>query len=210
MKSIIIMSGSFNPPTIAHHKTILAAVETLDAEKGFYVPTPTKGLRYKMRKAGFPEEVLSEETRTAMLTAMAEEDTRLEVSDVECRHPKWHPMETMKHFREVYPEAELYYLTGSDNLAMFLRSRRLAEFLENFHFAVVVRDGEDTTPILMANEVAWERKDRFTIIPSPMEKYGISSTAVREKFRNREPGAEEMLHPKVMELMKEAAIWVNG
>ena len=52
MKSIIIMSGSFNPPTIAHHKTILAAVETLDAEKGFYVPTPTKGLRYKMRKAG--------------------------------------------------------------------------------------------------------------------------------------------------------------
>jgi hypothetical protein len=43
-----------------------------------------------------------------------------------------------------------------------------------------------------------------------MEKDGISSTAVREKFRNREPGAEEMLHPKVMELMKEGNIWVNA
>lgn len=209
MKSIIIMSGSFNPPTIAHHKTMLTAVDTLAAEKGIYVPTPAKGLRYKMRKAGFPEEVLSEEIRTAMLMAMAVDDPRLEVSDVECRHPKWHAMETMKHFREVYPEVELYYLTGSDNLAMFLRSKRLTEFLENFHFAVVVRDGDDTTPILMANEVARERKDRFVIIPSPMTKDGISSTAVREKFRNGEPGAEEMLHPKVTELMKEVDIWVN-
>ena len=208
-KTIVIMSGSFNPPTIAHHKTMLAAVKTLDAEKGFYVPTAAKGLRYKMRKAGFPEEVLSEEIRSAMLNAMAEADSRLEVSDAECRHPKWHAMETMKHFRGMYPEAELYYLTGSDNLAMFLRSKRLAEFLENFHFAVVVRDGDDTTPILMANEIAWARKDRFTIIPSPMAKDGISSTAVREKFRKGEPGAEEMLHPKVMELMKEATIWAK-
>lgn len=209
MEPVVIMSGSFNPPTIAHHKTMLAAVGTLDAEKGIYVPTPAKGLRYKMRKAGFPEEVLSEEIRTAMLKAMAEEDPRLEVSDVECRHPKWHAMETMRYFREVYPEAELYYLTGSDNLAMFLRSKRLAEFLENFHFAVVVRDGEDTTPILMANEIAWERKDRFAIIPSAMERDGVSSTAVRGKFRNGEPGAEEMLHPKVMELMKEVDIWAK-
>lgn len=208
-KTIVIMSGSFNPPTIAHHKTMLAAVDTLAAEKGIYVPTPAKGLRYKMRKTGYPEEVLSEEIRTAMLKAMAEDDSRLEVNDVECRHPKWHAMETMKHFREVFPGAELYYLTGSDNLAMFLRSKRLAEFLENFHFTVVVRDGDDTTPILMENKIAWERKDRFTIIPSPLEKGGISATAVREKFRNGEPGAEEMLHPKVMELMKEVDIWAN-
>lgn len=207
--NIIIMSGSFNPPTIAHYETMLAAVKELDAEKGFFIPTAPKDLRYKMRKAGFPEEVLSEEIRTVMLNAMAEENPRLEVSDVECRHPKWYAMETMKHFREMYPEAELYYLTGSDNLAMFLRSKRLAEFLENFHFAVVVRDGDDTTPILMANEIAWARKDRFAIIPSPMAKDGISSTAVREKFRKGEPGAEEMLHPKVMELMKEVDIWAN-
>ncbi len=208
-KTIVIMSGSFNPPTIAHHKTMLAAVDTLDADRGIYIPTPAKGLRYKMRKAGFPEEVLSEEIRTAMLNAMAETDARLEVSDAECGHPKWHAMETMKYFREMYPEAELYYLIGSDKLAVLLRSKRLTEFLEEFHFAVVVRDGDDTDPILMANETAWERKNRFAIIPSPMEKNGISSTAVREKFRNGESGAEEMLHPKVMALMKEVNIWAS-
>lgn len=30
-QTIVIMSGSFNPPTIAHHKTMLAAVDTLEA-----------------------------------------------------------------------------------------------------------------------------------------------------------------------------------
>ena len=210
MKPIVLMSGSFNPPTIAHHKTMLAAVETLDAEKGIYIPTPAKGLRYKMRKVGFPEEVLSEEIRTAMLKAMAEEDPRLEVSDAECRHPKWHAMETMTHFREMYPESKLYYLIGSDNLAMFLRSKRLAEFLVNFNFAVVIRDGDETDPVLMANEIAWEHRERFAIIPSAMEKNGISSTAVRAIFRNGESGAEEMLHPRVTEMMKEVQIWANG
>ena len=86
---IIVMGGTFNPPTIAHLKMMQSALDQLGAEKGFFVPTADKSLRRKMRKAGFPEEVLSEEIRTAMLTAMAEEDPRLEVSDVECRHPKW-------------------------------------------------------------------------------------------------------------------------
>ncbi len=40
-------------------------------------------------------------------------------------------------------------------------------------------------------------------------KYGISSTSVREKFREGKNGAEEMLHPKVMELMKEVDMWAS-
>ena len=38
----------------------------------------------------------------------------------------------------------------------------------------------------MVNKIAWERKERFTIISSPMEKDGIISTAVRERFRTGE------------------------
>ena len=56
------MGGSFNPPTIVHHKLMKAAMEQLGADKGIYVPTSARSLRRKMRKAGFPEEVLSEES----------------------------------------------------------------------------------------------------------------------------------------------------
>lgn len=34
MESVIIMSGSFNPPTIAHYRTMLAAVEALEETIG--------------------------------------------------------------------------------------------------------------------------------------------------------------------------------
>ena len=65
IKSIVVMGGSFNPPTIAHHKLMKAAMDQLGADKGIYVPTPARSLRRKMRKAGFPEEGFSEETRRA-------------------------------------------------------------------------------------------------------------------------------------------------
>lgn len=208
MKPVVIMSGSFNPPTIAHHRTMLAVMDRLKAEKGFYVPTPAKALRYKMRKAGTPEEVLSEARRMAMLRAMAEEDPRLEVEDVECRHPRhWHQTETMDYFGEKFPEAELFYLTGSDNLAMFLRSHRLETFLEKYHFAVVTRDGDDSEAILRENPVARAHQDRFEMIPAPEGNFGISSTAVRRGFRTGDSGVEAMLHPKVFEMMKEETIW---
>ncbi len=209
MKKIIVMSGSFNPPTIMHHKAMLAALEVLDASKGIYVPTPAKSLRYKMRKYGFPDEVISEELRIRMLHAMSEDDSRLEVSDIECRHAKWHAMETMRYFKSIYPDSELYYLIGSDNLAMFLRSHRLVEFLTDFHFAVVIRNREYIEPFLAENNDAFTRRERFEIIPSPIENDGISSTLVREYYRLGIPDTGRMLHPKVAELMQETTIYKN-
>ena len=102
---IVVMGGSFNPPTIAHLKMMRSALDQLGAEKGFFVPTADKSLRRKMRRAGFPEEVLSEETRMEMLSAMAEEDSRLEVTDVEFQHPKhWYAQETMGYIRNSFRE----------------------------------------------------------------------------------------------------------
>lgn len=73
--------GAFNPPAIAHLKMMRSTLGQLRAEKGF-VPTADKSLRRKMRCVGFPEEVLSEETRLAMLCAMAEDDSRLNLIDL--------------------------------------------------------------------------------------------------------------------------------
>ena len=36
---IVVMGGSYNPPTIAHLKLMLAAVEAVDACQGIFVPT---------------------------------------------------------------------------------------------------------------------------------------------------------------------------
>lgn len=200
---IVVMGGSFNPPTIAHLKMMRSALDQLGAEKGFFVPTADKSLRRKMRRAGFPEEVLPEGTRMEMLRAMAEEDSRLDVTDVEFKHPKhWYAQETMGYIQEQYPDAELYFLIGSDNLENYARAFRLVEFLEKYHYAVVDRGDGDLDAILREIPAAWERRDRFRYITPPEGILNISSTLIREKARNNEPGVEELLHPRVMEIVE--------
>lgn len=197
------MGGSFNPPTIAHLKMMRSALDQLGAEKGFFVPTAHKSLSRKMRRAGFPEEVLSEETRLAMLWAMAEEDPRLSVTDVEYQHPKhWYAQETMGYIQEQYPEAELYFLIGSDNLENYARAFRLAEFLEKYHYAVVDRGDGDLDAILREIPAAWERRERFSYVTPPEGIMNISSTQIREMLRNHTGGLEELLHPRVMEIIQ--------
>ena len=36
---VIVMGGSFNPPTIAHHRLLLGAVKELGADTGVFVPS---------------------------------------------------------------------------------------------------------------------------------------------------------------------------
>ena len=200
---IIVMGDSFNPPTIAHLKMMRSALDQLEAEKGFFVPTADKSLRRKMRRAGFPEEVLPEATRLEMLSAMAKEDPRLEVSDVEFQHPKhWYAQETMGYIQQQYPEAELFFLIGSDNLANYARAFRLVEFLEKYRYAVVDRGDGDMDAILREIPAAWERRDRFCYVTPPEGIENISSTLIREKARNNEPGLEELLHPCVMDMIR--------
>ncbi len=209
-KSIVVMGGSFNPPTIAHHKLMKAAMEQLGANKGIFVPVSAKYLQRKMRKAGFPDEVLSEETRIAMLRAMCEEDSRLEIEDVEMKHPKgWYTLETMRYVQEKYPGAEVVCLAGSDKLEIFANAHRMIEFTNSFCYGVVTRDGDDPDAILRKNPEAWARRDRFRTIKAPEGVDGVSSTAIREWLRTGEGDISDMLHPKVMELVKEVDIWAK-
>ena len=68
---------------------------------------------------------------------------------------------------------------------------------------MVKRDGDDPETGLRENPFLCQHLDRFRIIPAPDGLEGISSSAVRDKLRTGEPGAEEMLHPKVWEILKE-------
>ena len=204
IKSIVVMGGSFNPPTIAHHKLMKAAMDQLGADKGIYVPTPARSLRRKMRKAGFPEEVLSEETRITLLKAMCEEDPRLMVDDCEFhRTEKGYTYESMETIQEKYPDAELYFLAGGDKVSVISRWHRIREFLDRFKILVVKRDGDAPETGLRENPFLCQHLDRFRIIPAPDGLEGISSSSVRDRLRNGEPGAEEMLHPKVWEILIE-------
>ena len=83
MRKIVVMGGSFNPPTIAHQRLLLGAVNELGADKGIFVPSSHTYVCIKMRRAKLPKEVLRQDVRLRMLKAMCEDDPRLTVDDCE-------------------------------------------------------------------------------------------------------------------------------
>ena len=85
-EKIVVMGGSFNPPTIAHQRLMLGAVETLGAARGIFVPSSHAYVSAKMRRDKHRNEVLPEEARLRMLLAMAADDPRLEVEDLSLIH----------------------------------------------------------------------------------------------------------------------------
>ena len=203
-KLIIVMGGSFNPPTIAHQRLLLGAVNALGADKGIFVPSSHAYVKTKMKRDKHPEETLPEHLRLKMLNAMAEDDPRLSVDDLEFhRKGKGYTYETMLDVQEKYPDATLYFLAGGDKVDIFPRWHRIQEFLDRFHIIVVRRDGEDPETAMVANDFLRSHKDKFHVIEAPQGIEGISSSAIRDKLREGQSGAEAMCHPIVWKLIQE-------
>lgn len=204
MTKIVVMGGSFNPPTIAHQRLLLSAVKELGADMGIFVPSSHTYVSIKMRRAKLPREVLREDVRLRMLEAMCEDDPRLMVDDCEFRRTeKGYTYESMETIQEKYPDAELYFLAGGDKVSVISRWHRIGEFLDRFKILVVKRDGDDPETGLRENPFLCQHLNRFQIITAPEGLEGISSSTVRDKLRSGETGVKEMLHPKVWRILQE-------
>lgn len=199
---IVVMGGSFNPPTIAHLKLICAAMDGIGAQKGIFVPSNHTYVKIKMRRAKHPDEVYSEEIRKSMIEAMCTEDVRLEVDTVEYTREKGKTYETMEHIQTRYPDAELYFVVGGDKLNVLSKWHRWREFMEHFRFVVFGRSGVNPMNQIFGNERLREYKHIFTILPYPQEVDGISSTEVRERIRNGRSAAD-LLQAGVWRLIEE-------
>ena len=198
-RRIVVMGGSFNPPTIAHLRLLRAAVDGINADMGIFVPSNHTYVKIKMRRARRPNEVLPEELRLEMLRAMCAGDSRLSVDDVEYNRDAGKSYETMVYLQQKYPDARLYFLLGADKLKVFPRWN--PRFIEEFKIVVFKRDGLNPEEQIMANDRLREYRDAFVILNEPEGVEGISSTAVRERMRSGE-SMQDLLHEGVLELMK--------
>lgn len=202
-KKIIVMGGSFNPPTIAHQELMLAAVNAIQADMGIFVPSSHEYVKRKMSRAGTPQEALNQYVRLQMLERMAEDNPRLSVDDHEYHlTKKSRTYDTMVYLQEKNPDAELFFLAGGDKVDIFPRWYRIKDFLEQFHIIVTNRDDYDAGAALAENSFLSLHRGRFTVIDCPAGIGHISSSAVREKWRSEDfEGARAMLHEEVYEMM---------
>lgn len=145
---IVVIGGSFNPPTIAHLKLMLAAVDVMDARLGIFVPTSYKYVAKKLKRQKCPQDTLSDAIRLEMLEGLCKKDDRLAVSQIQMsRTERGYDYEMLVDLQKEYPDDELYFVTGSNKLYVLSRWHRIDELLRDFRILVAKRGEDDLEQI---------------------------------------------------------------
>ena len=198
---IVVMGGSFNPPTTAHYKLMKEAVDALEADIGFFVPVSDAYLKRKMRHS-HPPVVLSPEMRVRMLLSMCSVDSRLKVWDKEMGTIAASTTETMQAIQADYPDADLYFVMGADKMDLLVHLTERRSFLDAFKVVLFSRENDTLEQTLKSNEVLAHYLERIVILPQPEGTAWVSSSLVRECMLSGE-SCRDMLCPGVWELFKE-------
>lgn len=176
MKKIIVFGGAFNPPLNSHFSLAEQIVnEYENVEKIIFVPVNSK---YQKTEA-----VLSNEHRYNMLKLVCEQNENFEVSDIELKSDRpLYTIETLNILQNQYPNNEIVFTTGTDNLREFDTWHEAEQIVKNFKVLVLERDEDSMDNIIASNPFLSANKDAFIKVKENIRS-NLSSTFVRDKIR---------------------------
>jgi len=169
------MGGTFDP---IHHGHLVAASEVqawFDLDEVVFVPTGQP-----WQKA---DRVVSPAEHRYLMTVVATaSNPRFTVSRVDIdRGGPTYTIDTLRDLAAVYPDAELFFITGADALGEIFTWRDAERLFELAHFVGCTRPGYETDPSLLAGIPT----EQLTLIEIPA--LAISSSDCRERRIAGEP-----------------------
>lgn len=172
-----IYGGSFNPVHNGHIHLALTAAEEMGLDKIYLVPSKRSPHRSS-------DEYVSDHDRTEMLRLACKVSDKLEVSTYELENDRVsYSVYTVRHFREIFPEDEIFLLIGSDMLLSFDSWHCYEEILENACLYVVSRNEGDIDEL---QKKATELEKYGRIFISKCRPVEVSSTEIRKKIAKNE------------------------
>lgn len=160
-----IFGGTFDPPHIGHLLVVADAFEALGLDRLVFVPAAAQPL-----KAAQPAAAPGH--RLAMVQLLVDDDSRFSVDPIEIeRDGLSYTVDTLAAFAERHPDAERFFLAGTDVLASFGQWRDPEKVLRLARLAVMQRAGESGPAPTGAVRVETRRVD-------------VSSTEIRERVRS--------------------------
>ena len=186
MKRMGIFGGSFDPPHVEHVALAKRAIAELQLDTLFVMPAHTPP--HKREKA-----LTADETRLELCRLAFSGVDGVCVCDYEiAKGGTSYTYETCRHFKEIYPNAQLFWLVGTDMLRDFPTWKNPDEILACATLAVCAR----------AEESGWEEREqavfekRFqkNFVTVSYQGRAVSSTQVRVLA-----GAGEDVRPQVGE-----------
>lgn len=163
------LGGSFDPVHFGHLLAAQDAFEQHQLDRLILVPAAQAPLK--------PNDVQSSsEDRLAMLRAAIEWDKRFEISDIELRRGGVsYTIDSARYFRALYPQDELYWVIGGDQLPKLHLWKDIAELARLVEFIFLERPGY---PVKARPDIPGLRLHRCD-----GHLLAISSTELRERTR---------------------------
>ncbi|AMO89786.1 nicotinate (nicotinamide) nucleotide adenylyltransferase [Corynebacterium simulans] len=169
------MGGTFDP---IHNGHLVAASEVayrFQLDQVVFVPTGQP-----WQKAG--RDVTAAEHRYLMTMVATASNPRFTVSRVDIdREGPTYTIDTLRDLRELFPDAELYFITGADSLASIMSWHDWEVMLEMANFVGVTRPGYE----LSKDMLPLESQTGIELIEIPA--MAISSTDCRKRAGEGEP-----------------------
>ncbi len=170
-----IFGGSFNPIHNGHIHLAESVRDSLKLDRVILLPSRISPHRDS-------SEYVSGADRLEMCRLATEDIKGLEVSDFELkRNEVSYTINTVRHFREKFPDDELFLLIGSDMLLTFDEWREFEEIMKNVTLAVVSRQNGDMSELTEKAE-SLSKYGRINITDVP--PITVSSTLIRKNLKN--------------------------
>nr|WP_267873109.1 nicotinate-nucleotide adenylyltransferase [Nesterenkonia sedimenti] len=170
-RRIGIMGGTFDP---IHHGHLVAASEVaaeFSLDEVVFVPTGEP-----WQKAG--RDVTEAEHRYLLTVIATASNPRFSVSRVDIdRGGKTYTIDTLRDFHRMYPDADLFFITGADAMAQIMSWKNVSELWELAHFVSVTRPGYRSEDFGLTENIS------LMEIPA----MAISSTDLRARGRAGKP-----------------------
>ena len=165
-----IFGGSFNPPHNMHTDIANYMINQQYVDKVVFVPT---GSKY-----AYKDNLIEEEHRLNMLEILSKKNENILVSDYELKSEVVYTIDTLRYFKELYPNDEIHFICGLDNFSYIDKWKNGEEILSNYKIIVINRNGNNLEELLVKYN---DYKDN--IIVSNMEMKDISSTYIRDNIK---------------------------
>lgn len=166
-----IFGGSFDPIHNEHIALAKRALTDLSLDRLFVMPAANPPHK--------PWRALStDEARIALCRLAFLGEDRICVSDYECKAGGTsYTYLTVRHFKEAYPEAELFFLMGTDMLRNFPTWKNPEDILKHCRLAVCARAEEEGWAVAEQEKFHARFGQNFTVLS--YEGKAVSSTEIR-------------------------------
>jgi len=135
MMKIGIFGGTFNPIHIGHLILAEEIREKLGLNRIIFVPTNLAPHKNNT-------DIAPAADRYKMIKLAIRKNRYFSVSDIEIKRPgPSYTIDTLKEFNKIYPDNELYFITGSDLLKYLDDWKDLEQIIKMVKFIVATRPG---------------------------------------------------------------------